>query len=73
MKVNLFEMMVNFTSSVVVSGFLGLDAVKDKYKDKSIVDSLLKLAELGANTLGDPLSLMFGEKLVKRRWRQKDR
>jgi cytochrome P450 len=32
-KVNLFAMMLNFASSVVVSGFLGFDAIKDKYKD----------------------------------------
>ena len=27
-KVDMFEMMVKFTSSVVISGFLGLDSLK---------------------------------------------
>lgn len=31
-KVSLSAMMLNFTFSVVVSGFLGLDPIKDKYK-----------------------------------------
>ena len=65
--------MVYFTSSVVVTGFLGLEAIQEQYKDKSIVDSLLKLVELGANSLGDPLLLIFGEKLLKRGWRKQDR
>ena len=38
-------MMVKFTSSVVVAGFLGVDVLKEKIKDKTIIDALLKLVD----------------------------
>lgn len=66
-------MMVIFTSSVVFSGFLGFDARNDCYKDKSILETLLFLTELGIATGSDPLILIFGEKLMKMRWRKKDK
>lgn len=66
-------MMVKFTSSVVVAGFLGVDVLNEKLKDKSIVDALLKLADLGTISFNDPLLLIFGNKLLKRGWRAFDR
>ena len=73
MKFDLLELIVNFTSSVVISGFLGMDALKEQLKGQSIATAHLKLITAGMLTIKDPLILLFGEKLVKRRWRKCDR
>jgi len=66
-------MMVKFTSSVIVGGFLGFDALNEQLKGESIVDAVLKLMAMGVDGLSDPLLLMFGKKLLNRRWRKFDR
>ena len=60
MKVDLTDMMVLYTSSVVISGFLGMDALKEKLKGQSIAAAHLKLIIMGMMTLKDPLVLIFG-------------
>ena len=46
-KVDLFKMMVKYTSSVVISGFLGLDCLQEQIKGETIPDALLRLVNLG--------------------------
>lgn len=73
LKVDLFEMMVKFTSSVVISGFLGLDSLKEQIKGETIPDALLRLVNLGISTTVDPFILLFGFKFMKLRLRKSDR
>jgi hypothetical protein len=57
----------------VISGFLGMDALKEQLKGQSLAAAHLKLINAGMLTIKDPLILLFGEKLVQRRWRRCDR
>ena len=66
-------MMTKFTSSVVMSGFLGNDSLKEKIKGQSITESILKLSDWGFDALYDSLLLIFGQKLLNRRWRKFDK
>lgn len=66
-------MMVKFTSSVVIACFLGMDSLKDKLKDESIVEAVLRLMDMSASSLIDPLIMAFGAKFLKMRWRKFDR
>lgn len=65
--------MVKFSSSIIVGSFLGFDALKEQLKGESIVEAVLKLVEKGVDGLSDPLLLIFGKKLLDRRWRKFDR
>ena len=54
------DMMIKFTSSVIISGFLGLDSLKEQRKGLDIPESVLQLFKLSADALQDPLLLIFG-------------
>lgn len=64
--------MVKFSSSVIISGFLGMESLKDKLENESLPASILRMTDIGIKYLADPLALIFGEKLVDRQWRKKD-
>jgi cytochrome P450 len=72
-ETDIVELLIKFTSSVVVSEFLGFEALKEKLRDKPIVESIRELLVLGASSLQDPLLFIFGKKLLNRRWRKYDR
>ena len=48
-KINmeLFDTMVKYTSSVVMSGFLGLDSLKEQLKGETIQNQIIKVTEMG--------------------------
>ena len=48
-KINmeLFDTMVKYTSSVVMSGFLGLDSLKEQLKGDTIQNQIIKVTEMG--------------------------
>lgn len=73
MKIDLFDMMVLYTSSVVISGFLGMEALKEKLNDQSIAQAHLNMINMGVMTIKDPLALLFGQKLVQKKWRKCDK
>ena len=66
-------MMTKYTSSVVISGFLGTDSLKEQLKGESISDSIQKMVSTTYSSMNDPLYLLFGEKILNRRWRKIDR
>ena len=38
-----------------------------------MTDAVLKLSNMGVELLNDPLLIIFGEKLLNRRWRKTDK
>ena len=72
-KGELLKMMSKYTSSVVISGFLGTDSLKEKLKGESITDLIQKMVSVTYSKVSDPLYLLFGEKILNRRWRKIDR
>ena len=66
-------MMTKFTSSVVISGFLGTESLKESLKAESLTNSLQKMVSVTYSSVSDPLYLLFGEKILNRRWRKIDR
>jgi cytochrome P450 len=66
-------MMVKFTSSVVISGFLGMESLKEQLKGQTTSDAILKLCSLAVDSFSDPLILIFGERLIRQQWRARDR
>ena len=67
------KMMTKFTSSAVISGFLGTESLKEQIKGESISDCMQKMVSISFISLNDPLYLLFGEKILNRRWRKIDR
>lgn len=67
------ELMLKFTSSVVISGFLGMHSLKENRRGLPIPESVLTLFKLSADALQDPLLLIFGEKFLKKKLRKVDR
>ena len=59
-KVDIFPLLTKFTSSIIISGFMGIEALKQKHNDLPLTDSLLKLIAMCTDTIQDPLLLMFG-------------
>ena len=66
-------MMIEFTSSVVISGFLGVNSLKEKIKGKTLTEQVQRVSYLSMLSFQDPLILIFGEKLIKKGWRKFDR
>ena len=58
---------------MVISGFLGLDSLKEESNGTSFSDSISKLIAKGVETVQDPFLVIFGEKFLKKGWRQFDR
>ena len=50
-----------------------MDSLKDKFKDQSISDSILKLNSMVADLAVDPLVIMFGEKIIGKGLKKKHR
>ena len=73
MRVDLLKMMTNFTSSVVLSGFLGTESLKEQLKGESITELIQKMVSTTYTSINDPLYLLFGEAILNRRWRKIDR
>ena len=72
-KVNLFDLLVMYNSQVVMSGFLGVDSLKEQLKGDPIVKATLKMTDMAFDSQSDPLILIFGGKLLNRCWRKKDK
>jgi cytochrome P450 len=73
LNVKLLEVMVKYTSSIIISGFLGIDSLKEKLRGKSIVDRTLELSDLASESIKDPLLLVFGYKFMDLQLRRYDR
>jgi hypothetical protein len=71
--VEFFELMVKYTSLVVISGFLGIDSIKEMLHDVPIVEAILELSNIGTEALKDPLLILFGKKFLNLKLRKKDR
>ena len=72
-KVDLSDLMVKYTSSVIVSGFLGMDSLKEKLRDRPLAESILKATFMATDSLKDPLLLLLGNKFLNLGWRKCDR
>lgn len=59
-KVDLFELMMEYTSSIVVSGFLGLDSLNEKLKGEPLANQIVRLASMALASFNEPLLLLFG-------------
>jgi hypothetical protein len=53
-------MMIQYSSTMVVSGFLGFKAINERIKGEGIASSVLKLASMSMESIKDPLLLIFG-------------
>jgi hypothetical protein len=56
-----------------MTGFLGLDSMKDQLKGKTIQEEVIKVTDASIRMSIDPLNLLFGEKFLKLGLRKKDR
>jgi enamine deaminase RidA (YjgF/YER057c/UK114 family) len=65
--------MVEFTSTVVMSGFLGLDSMKEKIRGNTIQNQILEASRMGVRLCHDPLLLLLGMKFHDKGCRQIDR
>jgi hypothetical protein len=71
--VELYDLMTQFTSNVVMIGFFGFDILKEKLRGKSLADAILDLGKEAAERSQDPLILSFGQRFLKWGLRKKDR
>jgi hypothetical protein len=67
------QLMLKYTSTVVMSGFLGMNSMKEQLKDESIQTQILRLSDMGMALSIEFLPMVFGVKFLARGWRQKDR
>lgn len=54
------DIITKFTSSIVISGFLGMNSLKDKLKDEPVSNEILRLTNMAVELSNDPLVLIFG-------------
>ena len=66
-------MMTQYTSNVMISGFLGTSSLTESYKGRTITELILDWSRKGCDALKDPLLVLFGIKFFKLGLRQKDR
>lgn len=67
------KVLAKYTSSIVISGFLGMDSLKDKFKDEPVSDCIMRLTVLALDLSNEPMVLIFGERLVNRGWKASHR
>ena len=58
---------------MVVSGFLGLDSLKETVRGMNFGDAMQELIVKGVQTATDPFLVFLGEKFLNKRWRKFDR
>ena len=57
--------MVRYSSSVVMSGFMGIDSMKEQLKGETIQSQLLKLTDLSIILAAEKNVDLFGLKFVQ--------
>ena len=66
---DLLELLTKYTSLIVITSFLGMKSLKEKVKDESITDLILRITQMAIEIMDDPLLLMFGRSFQKKGWR----
>lgn len=57
-------MFVKYSSSIVASGFLGLESLNDKLREIPLAEAILKLLIMGTKAFQDSILMILGEKFV---------